>query len=94
MISLIDSVGVFIVGFLRGVMGSETRILDCTGLKCGVLAVNTRKALDELSLGEKIEVISDVAALSDVKSLAGRLGFKVVSSEQTEMQVRVVLEKV
>jgi hypothetical protein len=35
-----------------------------------------------------------VAALSDVKSLAGRLGFRVVFSEKTEEQTRVVLERV
>jgi hypothetical protein len=33
-------------------------------------------------------------ALSDVKSLAGRLGFRVVFSEKTEEQIRVVLERV
>ena len=83
------------MGFLRLVMGSGARVLDCTGLKCGVLAVNTRKALDELVKGERIEVVSDdVAALNDVKSLARRLGFKVVSSEETEKQVRIVVEKV
>ena len=72
----------------------ETRVLDCTGLKCGVLAVQTRKALDELSPGERIEVLSDdVAALSDVSSLAGRLGFRVISSKKTEEQVRIVLER-
>ena len=72
----------------------ETRVLDCTGLKCGVFAVQTRKALDELSPGERIEVLSDdVAALSDVSSLAGRLGFRVISSKKTEEQVRIVLER-
>ena len=91
MISLVD-VGVYIGGFVWDFMGS--RVLDCTGAKCAVLAVKTRKALDELVKGERIEIISDdVAALSDVKSLAGRLGFEVVSSEKTEKQVRVVLEK-
>ena len=75
-------------------MDSETRVLDCTGLKCGVLAVKTRKALDELGLGEKIEVISDdVAAFSDVQRLAGRLGFRIVSSEKTAEQVRIILER-
>ena len=73
----------------------DSRVLDCTDARCGVLAVKTRKALDELVKGEKIEVVSDdVAALSYVKSLAGRLGFRVVSSEKTEEQVRVVLERV
>ena len=75
-------------------MDSETRVLDCTGAKCAVLAVKTKKALDELAVGERIEVVSDdVAALSDVKSLAGRLGFRVVSSEKTPEQVRIVLER-
>ena len=73
----------------------DSRVLDCTGDRCGVLAVKTRKALDELAQGERIEILSDdVAALSDVKSLAGRLGFKIVSSEKTEKQVRIILERV
>ena len=73
----------------------DSRVLDCTGARCGVLAVKTRKALDELVKGERIEVVSDdVAALSDVRSLAGRLGFKVVSSEEKPDQVRIVVEKV
>ena len=76
-------------------MGPETQVLDCTGLRCGVLAVNTRKALNELSSGERIEVVSDdVAALSDIKSLARRLGFMIVSSEETSDKVRIVVEKV
>jgi len=81
--------------FIENLMGSENRVLDCTGLRCGVLAVTTKKALDELTLGDRIEVVGDdVAALSDVQHLAKRLGYKVVSSSKTPGQVQVILEKV
>ena len=81
--------------FIEELMGSENRVLDCSGVRCGLLALKTKKALDELTLGDRIEVVSDdVAALSDVQHLAMRLGYKVVSSSKTPGQVRVTLEKV
>jgi len=51
-------------------MDLETRVLDCTGLKCGVLAVQTRKALEE---GLKKDLAGVVDRVSDLEGKVDKI---------------------
>ncbi len=69
--------------------------LDCTGLYCPEPVFRTRLALDEIEIGEILEVTADdPAAEEDIKRLAKRLGQEVVSLETDGETVRFLLRKV
>ena len=69
--------------------------LDCTGLYCPEPVFRTRLALDEIEVGEILEMTADdPAAEEDIKRLAKRLGQEVVSLETDGETVRFLLRKV
>lgn len=69
--------------------------LDCTGLYCPEPVFRTRLALDEMEIGEILEVTADdPAAEEDIKRLAGRLGQEVVSLETDGETMRFLIRKV
>ena len=69
--------------------------LDCTGLYCPEPVFRTRLALDEIEIGEILEVTADdPAAEEDIKRLAKRLGQEVISLETDGETVRFLLRKV
>jgi tRNA 2-thiouridine synthesizing protein A len=69
--------------------------LDCLGLYCPEPVFRTRLALDELSVGEVLEVLADdPAAEADIKSLVKRLGYELVRVRRDEAVVRVQIRKV
>ena len=77
-------------------MGSEThRKLDCLGLYCPEPVFRTRMELDEMEVGEVLEVLADdPAAEEDIKSLVKNLGQEILSVTKAGNQVRIVIRKV
>lgn len=71
------------------------RTLDCIGLYCPEPVFKTRMELDELKVGETLEVCADdPAAESDIRSLVKNLEQELVSVEKHGNAVRIVIRKV
>jgi tRNA 2-thiouridine synthesizing protein A len=69
--------------------------LDCIGLFCPEPVFNTRLQLDQMEIGETLEVIADdPAAKSDIEKLSKNLGQEVLKSVQEGEVTRIVLKKV
>jgi len=70
------------------------RVLDCTGLYCPEPVFRTRLALDEMEIGEVLEVTADdPAAEEDIKRLARRLGHEVVGFKSNGEKVTFLIRK-
>jgi len=68
--------------------------LDCVGLFCPEPVFNTRLQLDQMEIGETLEVIADdPAAKSDIENLAKNLGQEVLESVQDGDVTRIELSK-
>jgi len=75
---------------------SETpdKILDCLGLYCPEPVFRTRLAIDELKVGQTLEVTADdPAAEEDIKRLVKRLGHEVISLESDDDEVKFLIRK-
>ena len=71
------------------------RTLDCVGLYCPEPVFKTRLELDEMKVGETLEVLADdPAAESDIKSLVKNLGQELVSIAKKGDQVQIVIKKI
>lgn len=71
------------------------RTLDCIGLYCPEPVFKTRMELDELKVGETLEVLADdPAAESDIKSLVKNLEQELVSVTKKGNEVQIVIRKV
>jgi len=71
------------------------KTLDCVGLFCPEPVFNTRLQLDQMEIGETLEVTADdPAAKSDIENLAKNLGQEVLESVQEGEVTRIVLKKV
>jgi tRNA 2-thiouridine synthesizing protein A len=69
--------------------------LDCLGLYCPEPVFRTRLALDEMEVGETLEVVADdPAAESDIHSLIKHLGQEIVSSTKEGSIVRIRIKKI
>jgi tRNA 2-thiouridine synthesizing protein A len=69
--------------------------LDCIGLFCPEPVFNTRLQLDEMKVGETLEVTADdPAAKSDIENLAKNLGHEVLESRQENGVTRIIIKKV
>ncbi len=77
-------------------MNTKTdRTLDCIGLYCPEPVYKTRIEMDELKVGETLEVFADdPAAESDIQSLVKNLGQEIISVEKKGNTVRIVIKKV
>jgi TusA-related sulfurtransferase len=77
-------------------MASKTdKKLDCVGLYCPEPVFNTRLALDEMEVGETIEVSADdPAAESDIQNLVKHLGQEIVSTTREGNTVKIVIKKI
>jgi len=70
------------------------RTLDCLGLYCPEPVFRTRLALDEMEVGEVLEVTADdPAAEEDLKRLANRLGHEIVGNEFKDGVVKLLIRK-
>ena len=71
------------------------RTLDCLGLYCPEPVFRTRLELDDLKVGEVLEVLADdPAAESDIQSLVKNLEQELVSVSKEGNSVRIVIRKV
>ena len=69
--------------------------LDCLGLYCPEPVFNTRLAIDEMEIGENLEVVADdPAAESDIHSLVKHLGQEIVSSTKEGNTIRILIKKI
>ena len=71
------------------------RTLDCLGLYCPEPVFKTRLDLDEMKVGETLEVLADdPAAESDIKSLVKNLGQELVGVTKKGDAVQIIIKKV
>ncbi len=69
--------------------------LDCIGLYCPEPVFNTRLALDEMNVGETIEVSADdPAAESDIQNLVKHLGQEIINTTKEKNTVKIVIKKI
>ena len=68
--------------------------LDCVGLYCPEPLFQTRENIDEIEIGEVLEVISDdPAAEEDITRFAKRAGHDVIKFEKSDDQMRFLIRK-
>jgi tRNA 2-thiouridine synthesizing protein A len=77
------------------VKSKPDRTLDCLGLYCPEPVFKTRLELDEMKVGETLEVLADdPAAESDIRSLVKNLGQELVNVTNEGETVQIVIKKV
>ncbi|HJW98310.1 MAG TPA: sulfurtransferase TusA family protein [Candidatus Bathyarchaeia archaeon] len=71
------------------------RTLDCIGLYCPEPVFKARLELDEMKVGETLEVLADdPAAESDITSLVKNLGQELASIVKKGDQVQIIIKKI
>ena len=71
------------------------RTVDCLGLYCPEPVFKTRMELDELKVGETLEVLADdPAAEEDIRALVKHLEQELVSVSKVGNAVRILIKKV
>ena len=71
------------------------RTLDCLGLYCPEPVFRTRMELDDIRIGEVLEVLADdPAAEADIRSLVKRLEQEIVDVSKAGNTVRILIKKV
>jgi tRNA 2-thiouridine synthesizing protein A len=71
------------------------KTLDCVGLFCPEPVFRTRMQLDEMKIGETLEILADdPAARSDIENLAKNLGQEILSVTQEGAATRILMKKV
>lgn len=69
--------------------------IDCLGLFCPEPVFKTRMQIDEMEIGETLEITADdPAAKSDIENLAKNLGQEIVESVQEGNVTRIIIKKV
>ena len=77
------------------VKSKPTRTLDCIGLYCPEPVFKTRLELDEMKVGETLEVLADdPAAESDIRSLVKNLGQELIDVAKKGDAVQILIRKV
>jgi TusA-related sulfurtransferase len=70
------------------------KTIDCIGLYCPMPLLNTRTALNEMEIGQILEVFSDdPASDSDIKALINRTGQELVKFENNDGEFRFLIKK-
>jgi len=70
------------------------KVLDCVGLFCPEPVFRTRLELDEMEVGEVLEVTADdPAAEEDIKRLVKRLGHEIISFKIEDDQIKFLIRK-
>jgi len=71
------------------------KTLDCLGLYCPEPVFRTRLELDNMRIGEVLEVLADdPAAEADIQSLVKRLEQEIVDVSKDRNTVRISIKKV
>lgn len=81
--------------FLERIMITKPdKTVDCQGLFCPEPVFKTRLKLDEMEIGETLEVIADdPAAKSDIETLAKNLGHEILCIVEEDDVVTIVIKK-
>ena len=70
------------------------KTLDCLGLFCPEPVYKTRMQLDEMKVGETLEILADdPAAKTDIENLVKNLGYEVLESVKDGDVTRIVIKK-
>ncbi len=70
------------------------QILDCIGLYCPMPVLKTKEKMDEIAVGEILEVLADdSAAEEDLKAWAKRTGQEILEIEKTNEGLRFLIKK-
>jgi len=70
-------------------------LLDLTGLKCPLPVLHTRKALNKLGAGERLEVhCTDPMTVIDIPALVDQTGNRLAHSERRADRIVFVIEKI
>lgn len=68
--------------------------IDTVGLYCPVPLFRTREALEQMEIGEVLEVLADdPAAESDIQSFSKRTGHELLTLEKDEDELRFLIKK-
>jgi TusA-related sulfurtransferase len=68
--------------------------LDCLGLYCPEPVFRTRLAIDEMEIGENLEITADdPAAESDIANLVKYLGHEILSVSKEGNIVKILIKK-
>jgi TusA-related sulfurtransferase len=68
--------------------------LDCVGLFCPEPLFQTREAIEQIEVGEVLEVFSDdPAAESDLQAFAKRAGHEMVLIEKGDDEMRFLIRR-
>jgi tRNA 2-thiouridine synthesizing protein A len=71
------------------------KTLDCLGLYCPEPVFRTRMELDDMRIGEILEVLADdPAAESDIQSLVKNLEQEIISVNKEGNTIRILIKKV
>ncbi len=71
------------------------KTIDCIGLYCPMPLLNTRTAIDEIEIGQILEVLSDdPASDSDIKALINRTGQELVKFEDNDGEFRFLIKRI
>ncbi len=69
--------------------------LDTLGLFCPEPVFRTRLAIDEMEIGQILEVVADdPAAESDINSLVKHTGQELISSSKDGNTIRILIKKI
>lgn len=75
--------------------GKPDKTLDCLGLYCPEPVFRTRTELDDMKVGEVLEVLADdPAAEEDIKSLIKHLEQEILSVDKKGNSMRILIKKV
>jgi len=76
-------------------MVKPDRTLDCLGLYCPEPVFRTRMELDDIGIGEILEVLADdPAAEADIRSLIKNLEQEIVNISKDGNTIRILIKKV
>jgi tRNA 2-thiouridine synthesizing protein A len=92
-----DFYSLFIDSCFRGTIMKvkPDKTLDCLGLYCPEPVFKTRMELDEMTVGEVLEVMADdPAAEADIRSLVKHLEQEIISISKEGNAVRILVKKV
>ncbi len=71
------------------------KTLDCVGLYCPEPVFRTRLELDEMSVGQYLEVLADdPAAEQDIRALVKHLGQEIANVSKEGNVVKILIKKV
>ena len=74
--------------------GQVHQTLDCIGLYCPMPILKTREKIDEIAVGEILEVLADdPAAEPDLKAWAKRTGQEILKIDRTSEGFRFLIQK-